>query len=41
MIAVLLFVLAWNLVRSRTGRAMIAVRDQEIALPRWASTSPG
>lgn len=30
-IAVLLFVLAWNLVRSRTGRAMIATRDQELA----------
>ncbi len=30
-IAVVLFVLAWNLVRSRTGRAMIAVRDQELA----------
>ena len=29
--AVILFVLAWNLVRSRIGRAMIAVRDQEIA----------
>jgi len=30
-VMVLLFVLAWNLVRSRTGRAMIAVRDQEVA----------
>lgn len=30
-IAVLLFVLAWNLTRSRVGRAMIAVRDQEVA----------
>jgi branched-chain amino acid transport system permease protein len=30
-IMVLLFVLAWNLVRGRVGRAMIAVRDQEIA----------
>lgn len=30
-IAVVLFVLAWNLVRGRMGRAMIAVRDQEIA----------
>jgi branched-chain amino acid transport system permease protein len=30
-IMVVLFVLAWNLVRGRTGRAMIAVRDQEIA----------
>ena len=28
---VVLFVLAWNLVRGRMGRAMIAVRDQEIA----------
>lgn len=27
----LLFVLAWNLVRGRVGRSMIAVRDQEIA----------
>ena len=26
-----LFVLAWNLIRSRVGRAMIAVRDQELA----------
>ena len=26
-----LFLLAWNLIRSRVGRAMIAVRDQEIA----------
>jgi branched-chain amino acid transport system permease protein len=30
-IAVVLFVLAWNLVRGRMGRAMVAVRDQEIA----------
>jgi branched-chain amino acid transport system permease protein len=30
-IMVVLFVLAWNLVRGRVGRAMIAVRDQEIA----------
>lgn len=30
-IMVLLFVLAWNLTRGRVGRAMIAVRDQEIA----------
>jgi len=30
-IAVLMFLLAWNLVRSRVGRAMIATRDQEIA----------
>ncbi len=29
--AVLLFVLAYNLIRSRAGRAMIAVRDQEVA----------
>lgn len=29
--AVVLFVLAWNIVRSRIGRAMIACRDQEIA----------
>ena len=31
LIAALLFLLAWNLVRSRVGRAMIAVRDQELA----------
>ena len=30
-IMVVLFLLAWNLVRGRMGRAMIAVRDQEIA----------
>src|SRR5690606_22949187 len=30
-VAVVLFVLARNLVRSRAGRAMIAVRDQEVA----------
>jgi len=30
-IMALLFVLAWNLVRGRVGRAMIAVRDQELA----------
>jgi branched-chain amino acid transport system permease protein len=30
-LAVVLFVLAWNLVRSREGRAMVAVRDQELA----------
>lgn len=30
-IAALLFLLAWNLTRSRVGRAMIAVRDQEVA----------
>jgi branched-chain amino acid transport system permease protein len=29
--AVVLGVLSWNLVRSRVGRAMVAVRDQEIA----------
>ena len=27
----ILFILAWNLIRSRMGRAMIAVRDQELA----------
>ncbi len=30
-IMVVLFLLAWNLVRGRIGRSMIAVRDQEIA----------
>jgi branched-chain amino acid transport system permease protein len=30
-LTVVLFVLAWNLVRGRMGRAMLAVRDQEIA----------
>jgi branched-chain amino acid transport system permease protein len=30
-IMVVLFLLAWNLVRGRVGRAMIAVRDQELA----------
>lgn len=30
-IAVILFFIAWNIVRSRMGRAMIAVRDQELA----------
>jgi branched-chain amino acid transport system permease protein len=30
-IAALLFLLAWNLTRSRMGRAMVAVRDQEVA----------
>ena len=30
-IMAVLFVLAWNLVRGRVGRSMIAVRDQEIA----------
>ena len=30
-ILVLVFVLAWNLMRSRAGRSMIAVRDQETA----------
>jgi branched-chain amino acid transport system permease protein len=30
-IMAVLFLLAWNLVRGRVGRAMIAVRDQEIA----------
>ena len=30
-ILVVVFVLAWNLMRSRAGRSMIAVRDQEIA----------
>ena len=29
--AVVLFVLAWNMIRSRVGRSMIAVRDQELA----------
>ncbi|MGH9110714.1 MAG: branched-chain amino acid ABC transporter permease [Acidimicrobiales bacterium] len=30
-LTVVLFVLAWNLVRGRMGRAMVAVRDQELA----------
>lgn len=30
-ILVVLFILAWNLIRGRMGRAMIAVRDQEVA----------
>ena len=30
-ILVVMFLLAWNLVRGRMGRAMIAVRDQEVA----------
>jgi branched-chain amino acid transport system permease protein len=30
-IMIVLFVLAWNLVRGRIGRSMIAVRDQELA----------
>lgn len=30
---VVLFLLAYNLVRSRAGRSMIAVRDQEVATP--------
>jgi branched-chain amino acid transport system permease protein len=30
-LAVVLFVLAWNLTRGRVGRAMVAVRDQELA----------
>ncbi len=30
-IAAVLFLLAWNLSRSRVGRAMVAVRDQEVA----------
>ena len=31
LILAITFVLAWNLMRSRAGRAMIAVRDQEVA----------
>jgi branched-chain amino acid transport system permease protein len=30
-VTVVLFVAAWNLLRSRTGRAIVGVRDQEIA----------
>jgi branched-chain amino acid transport system permease protein len=30
-VAVVLFVLAWNLVHSRAGRAMVAIRDSELA----------
>ncbi|HXH56793.1 branched-chain amino acid ABC transporter permease [Iamia sp.] len=30
-VAVVLFLVAWNLTRSRIGRAMVAVRDQEVA----------
>lgn len=30
-VAIVLYVLAWNLTRSRIGRAMVAVRDQELA----------
>jgi branched-chain amino acid transport system permease protein len=30
-VALLMFVLAWNLLRGRIGRAMIAIRDQHVA----------
>ncbi len=30
-VAVLMFVLAWNLLRGRVGRALIAIRDQHVA----------
>ena len=30
-VAVLMFVLAWNLLRGRVGRALVAIRDQHIA----------
>jgi branched-chain amino acid transport system permease protein len=30
-VAVLMFVLAWNLLRGRIGRAMVAIRDQHVA----------
>jgi branched-chain amino acid transport system permease protein len=30
-IAVLMFVLAWNILRGRMGRAMVAIRDQHVA----------
>jgi branched-chain amino acid transport system permease protein len=30
-VAVLMFVLAWNMLRGRMGRAMVAIRDQHIA----------
>ena len=30
-VAILLFVLAWNLLRGRTGRAIVAIRDNHIA----------
>jgi branched-chain amino acid transport system permease protein len=30
-VAIIMFVLAWNVVRGRTGRALVALRDQPIA----------
>ena len=33
---VVMFVLGWNLLRGRVGRALVAIRDQPIAARRWA-----
>src|SRR5262249_13783268 len=30
-VAIVMFVLAWNLVRGRVGRALVAIRDQHVA----------
>ena len=39
-VAVVMYILAWNLVRGRIGRAMKAIRDHATRPRRWASTSP-
>jgi branched-chain amino acid transport system permease protein len=48
MVALVMFVIAWNLLRGRIGRALVAVRDHPIAatamgvnLPRFKSTAFG
>ena len=38
--ALLMFLLGWNMLRGRTGRAMVALRDHPIAASTWGLTPP-
>jgi len=40
LIAVVVFVIAWNLMRGRTGRALVALRDQPIAAAAMGIDTP-
>ena len=40
-IAVVVYVLAWNVMRGRTGRALVALRDQTIAAATMGIDTPG
>jgi len=37
-VTIAIYIFSVNLLKSRSGRAFMAIRDNEIALPPWAST---